>query len=238
MGVEYQHWLVVRDLDWLPGPDTVARLLEVFRTWELSDLFAMGDLTGPPDTSEIAVLGPADEVESPPSSLVLQSVEAPTGEAVAQISGDNGNPDPYLSYLAVFLGQHYYLPDSEYLYPDIREPARDRAGNVVEQRYTRLRWAPVDDESLNYKLRQIKRPVFIPVPPAVTPPQTSVAWSHHVANAESSDYGGCFRSGILFDCGKNLPQGLGGAEPLRNRNLVTDFQNAFDTELVEFGIIY
>lgn len=250
MGVEFKHWLLVADLDWMPSPDTAHRVTAVLGQWGLGNRFVVTDLDDIEwDDPEygfvtVPVLGFLHELSALPPSAMAQSLDGVQGEAVHRIVGPSYHhgvrpQDQYLQRLTLVLGHHFHLFDGwETGYTTVLDPARDE------------RDGPVDDVEIHItgyrqvdRLRLDRRPGVVnpsrrahyPAPPAVRAPRTQFAWRD---GSVHPTFSGCFRSALGLDLGKSLAAALDGPGQLPNRAFVSALEDAFDTELVEAGHYY
>lgn len=253
MGVEFQQWLLVRDLDWLPSTDTAARATAVLSQWGLGDRFVVTDRDDIEwDDPEygfvtVGVAGFLHELPALPANAVIQPVGGLVqGEVVHRIVGrswyDGVRPeDQYLQRVTLVLGHRYNVFDArETGYTDVLEPARDERGAPVdglERHVTAYRGLD------RLGLERHERPVttrapsreHYPSPPAVVAPVTRFAWGD---GSVHPSFSGCFRSGLGLDLGKSLAAALDGPGRLPGRAFVASLEEAFRTDLVEAGHYY
>ena len=250
MGVEFQHWLLVRDLGWLPAADTAHRVTAVLGEWGLGDQFVVTDL----DDIEwddprygfvtVPLVGYLHELPALPANAMVQALGDVRGPAVHRIVGpsrfDGVSPDDqYIQRLSLVLGQAFRVFRSwETGYTTVLEPARDHRGDPVE---------PLELHITGY--RQVERLALArrpwtanapqreqyPSPPATAAPRTEFVWQD---GSIDPVFSGCFRSALGLDLGKSLAAALDGASQLPNRAFVAALEEAFDTELVEAGHYY
>ena len=253
MGVEFQQWLLVRDLDWLPAPDTAARVTAVLTQWGLGDRFVVTNLDDIEwDDPEygfvtVGVAGFLHQLPLPPANAVIQPVgPLIQGEAVHRIVGrswfDGVQPeDQYLQRVTLVLGLRYHVFDArETGYTDVLEPARDERGAQVDPRELHVTgYRDLDRLGLERGERPLTTRTpsreHYPSPPAVVAPRTRFAWSD---GSVHPSFSGCFRSALGLDLGKSLAAALDGPGLLPGRAFVSALEDAFRTELVEAGHYY
>ncbi len=233
MGVEYCHGIVVRDLSWTPTPLAIANVIGVCSKWSLASAFEVLSEADPDRAgftwtkSKMRAVELSTIPSDLPDNVVLKAAEAPKGQAVTHAIGPAssiGFPDEsrYLMSLKLIFGLDFQIfPKSETLHCQAEALAVEANGEpVMGRNYEAFDTADLEEIE-----------AFLS-PPAIHPPPISAQWD---SRQTGTDYSGCFRSGMIVDCGKNLLDGLHGSEPLTNTVFVADVEDAFGTEVVQFG---
>lgn len=235
MGVEYCHGVVVEDLSWIPSLPAIERVLGVCAKWKLADEF---DILAEPDdrretwqrvSTKVGVARSGLANADLPLNSVFVAKPAPSGEPVARVMGSPdlvGFPDSnrYLQTLSLVFGLDFQVfPRSETLHCEATTPPLDATHQAVSGRGFE------DEEDV------VGASTVFLCPPAVHPPTISASWRER---GSTNDYVGCFRSGVILNCGKNLVAGLTGQQHLSNEVFVADLEEAFGTALSQFGYFH
>ena len=223
MAVEYRHFIVVNDPDWLPQSDTLLRVDEVLRKWSLvagkPSVFDLSDMTKKTDREV-----PVNE----PSAGAALIYHGAAGEEVEQIAGASLFPgvdqdNRSIQSTSVVVGMDYRIqPSSEMVCFELVEP---NPGSLQQMDVPR----PL------YKLFVEYIPsTETPHPPVmkihITP---SLAWQ-----VAWEDFPGYWRGGVVLDFGKDIPHFADNINLLPNRQFVADLSRAFRAKLAEVGHVY
>jgi hypothetical protein len=225
MGVEYRHFLVVADPDWLPQEDTIARVDRVLRDWRLA--------VAPVTVTELAS-GASISAErvglSPPSSGVSVAYPAVAGGSVAALCGPSAYPsigeaERYVERIVVVAGTDFRIHSStEAACFTVTTPPIEE-GRAVAPRST-----PADGDLCD---------ATYPGHPGVAPPEVDVEIDPGAADAlPLDDYAGFWRGAVLIDCGKDVPSFTSGVLHLPDKRFVEALSEAFRAPILEVGEFY
>jgi len=234
MGVEYVHTLVVKDPDWLPQPDTAARIDAVLRHWllvsvdpEVYDLSKTREYEMKRDDERRRLYARPVPVAAPGQGLVLLYPEV-MGPMVERVFGPSYYPsvDPneaYIYTISVIVGDDIRIHSGQMdiNYPQIVQPPT-KNGAVIEPYSYNVPLAIYGDA--------------YPADAATTPPIIEMmiepALEKHIG---WQDYAGYFRGALVLDCNKNLPKFIEGKHVLPSHDFVNAVSEAFRSPLLEFG---
>lgn len=228
------------------GDETAERITAVLQQWGIGDRFVVIDLDGPAGTPEpeedATLLGFLSDINPLPDNALLQATVTPHGPEVGAVMGPTSGPDTdyrYLSRISVLLGTDFRIGSfAESCFSQEVDPARDADGNNVadiDLEYRDVRSPTSMELGDYYAMVPIELNQIVPSPPAVTPPVTSVTWEPHAGSLSGGGYRGCFRAGLMLDCGKDVPAAVNA--PLHNREFVNELAEAFGAPLTEVGMI-
>jgi hypothetical protein len=227
MGVEYCHYLVTAEPDWLPQPDTLNRILEVLRSWDLLvDEPEVFDLTGGHTRAIPAI--PATP-PGPGIAVVYPGVE---GAAAAALVGPSyydsiDEEQRYIQRISVVVGSDYRIQSSsEGLFFSVVQPPLE-GGREIEP-------YPEDWESNLHLFWKA-----YPATQSTTPPRVEIEIDSDSArkNIAFHDYPGFWRGAVVLDCGKDIPAFADGRHLLFCREFVAEIGMAMRARLCEIGEI-
>jgi hypothetical protein len=223
MGVEYAHYLVVRDPNWIGDVDVARRVHAVLDHWQL--------VSGDPELFELngghsgkLLHRLADLTVAPPNLLVRYPHL--DGRAVAAVMGPSyyasaTDDDRYFQRISLVLGTDFRIgPNSEALgVRVVRPPVRE--GREV---------AAYSDGSHLWEFYD-----SYPADADTLPPVTRVDSRGDLP----AGFTGAWRAGLILDCGKNLPRIDGWGFGVRvSAPFEADLETAFGTPLIEVGKVY
>lgn len=233
MGIEYRHTLVVKDPDWLPQPDTAARIDAVLRHWSLVtvDPEIYDDLSKKREyeTSEQhrRLYARPVPVVAPGAGLALVYPKV-GGAMVEKIFGPSiypsvGPTERYIDQISVIVGDdirvHSICMDLNFA--QVLQPPT-QLGTAIESYFYDVPLAmfgnayPVDVAT--------KHPIIkITIEPAL---EKHIGWQ---------DYAGFFRGALVLDCNKDLPKFIENKHLLPSHDFTNAVSEAFRSPLLEFG---
>jgi hypothetical protein len=211
MGVEYSHGLFVLDLQFQPTWDHVVAVGDVLKAWKLAgkDLYDLTDGVEPIDRTAAK--------RALPANLMADYGEL-DGKAVVALVGDSQYEiEPasrYIQSAIGIFGVDFKLMVNETFEVEMTSPPKD--GKTAIEDY--------DDSSIadhwSYRASW-----------TTTPPKTKVLQG----SASERAFGGVWRTGIILDCGKDLPSISEAGAPLPAKGFRTALEKALGTKLVEVG---
>ena len=224
MGVEYMHFLVVADKDWLPQPDTLARVDAVLKKWSLvGEAVTVYDLATMSATANNAI--PAGDMG--PGFAV--SYEGTQGRPMQDLAGASYYDsvvaeDRYLQDVIAIAGADYRIqPSDEQFYFEVTSihSSADQQGQDVPY--------PISKAFNEYQPAQAStKPPEVKIHLTRTEPRLH-AWDH---------FNGFWRGAVVLDFGKDLPKFCETLRALPAHEFVRELAEAFRGPLVEVGIIY
>lgn len=224
MGVEYAHYLLVRDPGWLGDIEVARRVHAVLERWQL--------FGGEPELFELVggrrrkLRNRLLAIKHPPTNLLVRYPHVDGGLAVADVMGpsryDTVEDDSrYFQRISIVVGTDFRIgPDSESLYIEVARPPTHDGDDVAPYPEGSCLWEfddsyPADGSTLAPVTRIEARGKL---PPGFT---------------------GVWRAGVVLDCGKDLPRIDSHGFGVRvNEQFRVDLEAAFGTKLVEVGRVY
>ena len=230
MGVEYRHFLVVNDKDWLPAADTLARVDAVLYKWSLINTPTMVfDLSTMKESSEKTIPG-----FMPDAGQAVVYGDGASGKPVADIAGrcyydTVEDEDHYISKIIVVAGNDIRIQQSdEYCYFEQISPVPDQACAGFVHDLDAIPW-PVSKAFYAYLVHGKYSGA----------PEMRIHLGKNFPELyDWSDYAGYWRGAVMLDFGKSLP---GFCEKLRQlpaRDFVNDLASAFRGPIAEIGVVY
>ena len=224
MGVEYAHYLLVRDPGWFGDIEAARRVHAVLEQWQLvggePELFALDG------GQQRKLKGQLMTLKRPPTNLLVRYPTVEGGPTVAEVIGpsyysDVGDEWRYFQRISTVVGTDFRIgPESESLYIEVVHPPT-RDGDGVDPYPESLDLRGI------YQSYPADRSTFIPV--------TRI----EARGDLPAGFTGVWRAGVVLDCGKDLPRmdpyGFGVRV---NERFRTDLEAAFGTLLVEVGQVY
>jgi hypothetical protein len=223
MGVEYAHYLLAADPNWVGDVETARRVHEALKRWQL--------VSEPPQLFELLggrtrkLHDALDALKKPPANLLVRYPFVSGVPTIADIMGPSFYPaseigDRYFERISLLVGKDYRIgPMDEELYMEVVQPPT-RKGQEVQPHnsddiYPECHSSyPGDDGTVP--------PVLRLEPPERFPPGFTGVW----------------RCGLMLDCGKDLPRGADSRSVRLNQNFTAGIEAAFGTPLVQVGTIY
>ena len=223
MGVEYAHYLLVRDLRWSGGVEVVPRIHAVLDRRHLvsgePQLFALEG------GRKRKLRGRWATLKAPLPNLLIVYPHV-DGRAVAEVMGpsyyDSVEDDwRYLQRISLVVGTDFRIgPCSESLYVEVVRPPLREGREVAPYAQGSHLWE--FDESF-------------PADDSVLPPEARI----EAKRKPPAGFTGVWRAGVMLDCGKDLPRIDGHGFGLRvNEGFAAEFEAAFRTELIQVGRVY
>jgi hypothetical protein len=224
MGVEYRHFIVAHNPNWLPQPDTAIRLDAVLRDWSLvSSDPRIFDLTDGEMRPLPGLLPEAD----PGAGLALIYPEV-TGTPVNTVVGGSyyeGVHERYLQRIFVVIGSDFRVHwSSEAICFTVDEPPHD--GPKPIEPYEGEQHLYVYSEA--YKANSTTRPPQVEIE-VYAPHRSHIVWN---------EYCGYWRGAVVLDCGKDLPKLADGRHTLPSQAFLQQIAEAFRSSIIEVGEIY
>jgi hypothetical protein len=224
MGVEYAHYLLVRDPTWIGDLEAARRVHAVLEKWQLlggePELFALDG--GKRRRLRNRLL----TIKQPPTNFLVRYPHLDGGPAVAEVIGPSyyceiGDAERYLQRVSVVIGSDFRIgPDSESLYIEVRRPPT-RDGDDVE---------PSPEGSCLWEFDE-----SYPADGDTSVPVTRI----EARGKLPQGFTGVWRAGVVLDCGKDLPRIDNFGFGVRvNERFKADLEAAFETQLVEVGRVY
>lgn len=211
MGVEYMHGVFVADTTWRPTWDHVEKVHAVLTTWGFQrDKEAYFEL----DESSASPIDAKAARKMPPNFFV--SYDTLEGSRAAAIMGPSRSPDPhrYIMGTQLHLGVDYkVIAHVEGFEVEVTTPPRNKR-------------VPV--EPLDFHDTYPATVVVYPATWETSRPKTD--------GPKKFDH--VWRSALLLDCHKDIPNFAHDAKPLPARDFVQALEKAFGTKLVEYGWLY
>ena len=210
MGVEYAHGLFVPDLDWRPTWGHVGAVHEVFAKWKLATARQKVSLHEIGNAGTIAI-DAKRAAKAMPANLISMYGEIKGGRAVELVGASRyaiKDSQRYISSIMVVLGVDFKLVSNDSFEVEVTTPAKN--GKV-----------PVEIEDDLVTGQPVFRASWTTKPPNTRRPR-------------GSTFSGVWRSGIIIDCGKDLPA-IDEGEPLPAKGFRAGLEKALGTKLVEVG---
>lgn len=230
VGVEYKHFLLVEDLGWIGDQEAAVRVHELLQRWGLADapptLFSL-------DGGKKKKLKPQlGKLKKPPANLRIEyeTVDAESmkdEQAIERIMGPSFHDEDatlarYFQSIALVVGTDYRIHEwSERTSTKVIEPAME-GGKAVGA--LRLGYAGPDDCAEVY-----------PASASATAPKAKFSADRWPAPKKFS---GVWRSGLVLDCGKDLPGFMEKSYQLPGKDFTKELAKAFGTKLVQLGHFY
>jgi hypothetical protein len=224
MGVEYAHYLLVRDPGWIGDIQVARRVHAVLEQWRL-----VGD---EPELFELdggrrrKLRGRLLSIKQPPPNLLVRYPHVDGGRAVADVMGpsryDTVEDDSRcLQRISIVIGTDFRIgPDSESLYIEVIRPPVHDGDDVDSHPEGSCLWEFDDSYSADG---------------GTLAPVTRIEARGKLPRG----FTGVWRAGVVLDCGKDLPRiDSHGFGVLVNKRFRADLEAAFGTKLVEVGRVY
>jgi hypothetical protein len=224
VGVEYAHYLLVRDSGWAGGIEVARQIHTLLDRRRL--------VSGEPEVFEL-VGGVERKLRSrlmtltaPPSNLLVRYPHVDGGRAIADVIGPSHfgsayDAERYFQGISLVIGTDFRVgPCSESLFVEVVRPPARSGRDVVPYPQGSHLWE-FDDS--------------YPADVAALPPETRIE-----ARGETpAGFTGVWRAGVMLDCGKDLPRidAFGFGVRVSDR-FAAELAAAFGTHLVEVGRIY
>lgn len=216
MGVEYAHGLFVADLSWKPSWAAARAVVDVLAAWKLvapaPQVFQVGG-----ETTEIAAARAFQGAM--PANVLIKSDGTEDKAVVEKIVGASAQDtdDRYIQSIEIVFGSDFKVLMSEAHGLVVESPpTHDGMEIEVSDDYT-VTWSEIYPASW-----QATPPTIVAHGPVKLPRGFTGAW----------------RSGVIIDCGKDVPAIVETGEPLPAKDLVDALERAFGTKLVEVSWIY
>ncbi|PXX33710.1 hypothetical protein [Undibacterium pigrum] len=230
MGVEYRHFVVVNDKDWLPAVDTLARVDAVLYKWSLIDKPTMVfDLSTMKESSEKSIPN-----SMPGAGQVLVYDEVANGKPVVNIAGrcyydTVKDEDHYISSIIVVAGNDIRIQQSdEYCYFEQTSPAPDQVCDGFMSDLDTIPW-PVSKTFDAYLVHG----------KYLGTPKVNIHFSKNFPGLyEWTNYAGYWRGAVMLDFGKSLPNFCENLRQLPARDFVNELATAFRGPIAEIGVVY
>ncbi|VTS01372.1 unnamed protein product [Gemmata massiliana] len=224
MGVEYAHYLLARDPNWIGSVDVARRVRSMLDRRGLAS--GEPELFGLEGGRRRKLRGRLATSKALPANLLVRYPHVNGGRAVAEVVGPSyyaavGEDERYFQGISVVVGTDFRVgPCSESLSIEvIRLPTR--AGrDVIPYSKGSCLWE-FDDS--------------YPADESALPPATRIE-----AHGElPAGFTGVWRAGLMLDCGKDLPRidDFGFGLRLSDR-FAAELADAFGTHLVEVGRVH
>jgi hypothetical protein len=224
MGVEYAHYLLVRDAGRFGDIEVARRVHAVLAKWQLvggePELFSLKG------GQEQKLKGRLTTLKRPPTNLLVRYPHVDGGPAVAEVIGPSFYQEAddewrYFQHISTIVGTDFRIgPNSDALYIQVTRPPTLDGDDIASYPDGSCLWEFDDSYPAD-------RSTFIPVTRIESRGQIPVGFT------------GVWRAGVMLDCGKDLPRfdqhgfGVRVHEQFR-----TDLEAAFGTQLVEVGRVY
>jgi hypothetical protein len=225
MGVEYVHYLVVADNNWLPQPDTLARVDAVLKKWSLvGEAGTVYDLATMSATANNTI----PEGDTGPGFAVSYRDTA-QGGAVQELAGASyydsvAAEDRYLQDVIAIAGADYRIqPSDEQFYFEVTSIQSSAGQQAQDIPY------PISKAFNEYQAaRASSNPPAVKIHLTRTEPRLH-AWDQ---------FNGFWRGAVVLDFGKDLPKFCESLRALPAREFVRELAEAFRGPLVEVSMIY
>jgi hypothetical protein len=224
VGVEYAHYLLVRDLRWTGDVETARRVHAVLERRHL--------VTGEPELFALQggrqrkLPGPLATLKTAPPNLLVRYPHVDSGRAVAEVVGPSRyssveEDGRYFQGISLVVGSDFRVgPCSESLFVEVVAPPL-RAGRSVD---------PYPQGSLLWEFDD-----SYPADASTLPPKTRIQGEHE----PPAGFTGVWRAGLMLDCGKDLPRTDDYGFGLRvSDRFAAELETAFETQIVEIGRLY
>ena len=221
MGVEYQHYFFVLDLAWEPDLPTARRVHEFLDHWSL--------VSGAPKICSLdegrtrELNGRIEGMRSLPSNLLLWYPHVTGVPRIEEMMGPSYYPpaeigERYLQRIMLVLGTDYRLfHGHELAYAELIEPVKD-AGKPVK---------PFHREEAPYAIGEA-----FPAKPSTRAPKTRLRANRpEQQRLLPEEFTGTWRSGLILDCGKDLPAFAEKTNVLPSATFARELEDAFGTSL-------
>lgn len=228
MGVEYRHFLVVGDKNWLPQIDTLTRVNETLHKWSLVNavdkVFDLSSMTEDPEP--VVPVGPTG-----PGKAVIYR-DAAQGKCVEVVAGPSFYDtvvaeDRYIQTVMAVAGTDFRIQQSdEYCWFEVVGPLHGLDG--VGPSFDDIPW-PVTSAFFEYQINE----------KSIAPPVVKSHLGEHWGGLyEWESYHGYWRGGVVLDFGKDLPKFCETRRKLASGEFVAELAAAFRGPIVEVGVIY
>ncbi len=224
MGVEYAHYLLVRDLSWVRGAEAARRVHAVLDRWGL--VSGEPELLGLDGGRARKLRGRLATIKAPPANLLVRYPHVDGGQAIADVLGPSyygpqEDGDRYFQQLSVIVGTDFRVgPCFDSLSVRVvRPPTR---GGREEAPYPEGSHLWEFDDSY-------------PADETTLPPETRI----EARGKLPAGFTGVWRAGVMLDCGKDLPLIDDNGFGVRvSERFASDLETAFGTQLLEVGRVY
>lgn len=223
MGVEYAHYLLVRNTNWIGSLEIARRIHSILESHHL--------VAGTPDLFELRggrkrkLRGRLDTLKALPRNLLVRYPRVDGGSAVAEVMGPSyypsiGASDRYLQQVSLVIGTDFRIgPSSEALFIEVVRPPFQNGNAVPPYEQPDCMWE-FDDS--------------YPADGSTHPPQTRIQAVRKVPVG----FTGVWRAGLILDCGKDLPKIGEHGELEINPQFVEEIRTAFEADLFQIGRVY
>ena len=224
MGVEYAHYLLVRDPGWTGGVEVARRVHAILDQRRL--VSGEPGLFGLEGGRKRKLRGRLLTLKTAPSNLLVKYPHVDGGRAVAMVIGPSYydsvvEEERYFHGISLVIGTDFRIgPCSNSLFVEVVRPPI-RAGRKVSP-YAQGSHLWEFDESYLADVSTL-------------PPVTRIE-----AKRETPEgFTGAWRAGVMLDCGKDLPRTDEYGFGLRvSERFAAEIEAAFGTQLVEVGRVY
>jgi hypothetical protein len=227
MGVEYKHYLIPADPDFVPAKQAIIHVYRLMEKWAL--------LSGAPKIFDLTK-GINTTLEDSLDSLEVGqglAIEYPEvqGEAVRKIMGESyytddeiTDGDRYIERFTFILGLDYRIhPGSEELSVTVINPPEENG--VPIEPYCE------EDEFLHYGIHAQAYHSSL----TTRPPEVEISAADDERIIGEQPFSGYWRTAFVIDCGKDLPKLGNTLYKIENRDFVKELEAAIGTALIEVG---
>lgn len=224
MGVEYAHYLLVRDPGWFGDIEAARRVHAVLEKWRLvggePELFLLEGGKRRKLRNRLLT------IKQPPTNFIVRYPHVDGGPAVAEVIGpsyycDVDNEERYFQRISIVIGTDFRLgPYSDSLYVEVTRPPNHDGDDVPPHSDGSCLWE-FDDS--------------YPADRNTSAPGTRIEARGKLPRG----FTGVWRAGVVLDCGKDRPRFDQHGFGVRvNERFRTDLEAAFGTKVVEVGRVY
>jgi hypothetical protein len=229
MSVEYRHFLVVNEPNWVPKENTAMKVERVLHQWGL-----LKDITNAVDLSFGAYkelnqattsINPGAGVAFAYSRVEGESVERIAGPSFYEKKSSQPTEERCVEKIILVVGNDYRVHQSSPCnYFELISPPL-LYGSPVLANNEKTKW-PFN------LLFDVSFPFHIEASPPIVRVHIE-AYAKHLHSWDN--YQGFWRGGLVIDFGKDLPSFIEEKHALPTRNFITDITTAFQGEIVEVG---
>ena len=228
MGVEYKHFIIPTDPTFVPKNDAIIKIDNLLEKWNLK--------TGTPKVYNLTN-GENALVEQPINSIEFENgiaIEYPEiiGKIVKEIIGSSyykeeiSDDDRYIQNINFIVGSDYRIhPSNDELDVFLLKPPHDESGPIEPYcEYDDLLYG-LHAEAYNCSNSCIAPKVDV-----------SSRFKNRVIGEQP--FQGFWRTALIIDCGKDLPNLGENLFKLANNQFISDIEEALGTSVIQIGEVY
>ena len=227
MGVEYKHFLIPADPNFVPERDVIAKIDALLEKWNLkTGIPKVLNLTNGMNTTVLESLDSLDFGQG--MAIEYPGVE---GDLVMEILGESyddiADELRYIERFTFIVGLDYRIhPSSEELSMTVVKPPYENSLPITPYCES--------DEVLHYGLHAEAYNCSL----SATAPEVDIWVADKDRIIGSQNFLGYWRTTFIIDCGKDLPKIGEESFIIENKEFLNDFEKALGSSIIEIGEIY